>query len=85
MPGICQSVSQERSSQSVPEPLTHGLGGSPEPDGWAAPRLDLGNAHFVIGLLSCSLIAVTHDGQRQTVTSWAVPPAGYGAGTRRTP
>ncbi|BFV56268.1 anti-sigma U factor RsuA [Kitasatospora sp. CMC57] len=30
------------------------------------------------GPLSCSLIAVSRDGQRQTVTSWAVPDAGYG-------
>ncbi|WP_457032179.1 zf-HC2 domain-containing protein [Kitasatospora sp. P5_F3] len=32
----------------------------------------------VKGPLSCSLIAVARDGQRQTVTSWAVPEAGYG-------
>ncbi|KQV04434.1 MULTISPECIES: anti-sigma factor [unclassified Kitasatospora] len=32
----------------------------------------------VKGPLSCSLIAVARDGQRQTVTSWAVPETGYG-------
>ncbi|GAA1154004.1 hypothetical protein F4556_001479 [Kitasatospora gansuensis] len=32
----------------------------------------------VKGPLSCSLIAVTRDGRSQTVTSWAVPEAGYG-------
>lgn len=30
------------------------------------------------GPLTCSLIAVSHDGQRQTVTTWAVPDSGYG-------
>ncbi|GAA3041925.1 anti-sigma U factor RsuA [Kitasatospora albolonga] len=32
----------------------------------------------VRGPLSCSLIAVGRSGEQQTVTSWAVPPAGYG-------
>ncbi|GAA2253705.1 MULTISPECIES: anti-sigma factor family protein [Kitasatospora] len=30
------------------------------------------------GPLTCSLVAVSKGGQRETVTSWSVPPAGYG-------
>ncbi|WP_030250361.1 zf-HC2 domain-containing protein [Streptomyces violens] len=37
--------------------------------------LRLGN---VKGPLSCSLIAIGKDGERQTVTTWAVPYGGYG-------
>ncbi|MFI6846297.1 zf-HC2 domain-containing protein [Kitasatospora sp. NBC_00085] len=32
----------------------------------------------VRGPLNCSLIAVSRSGREQPVTSWAVPPAGYG-------
>jgi putative intracellular protease/amidase len=30
------------------------------------------------GPLTCSLVAVSKGGRRETVTSWSVPPAGYG-------
>ncbi|MFE2918402.1 anti-sigma factor family protein [Kitasatospora indigofera] len=32
----------------------------------------------VQGPLSCDLVAVSRAGERQTVTTWTVPPAGYG-------
>ncbi|MBT2383704.1 zf-HC2 domain-containing protein [Streptomyces sp. ISL-11] len=32
----------------------------------------------VKGPLTCDLVAVGKDGERQTVTTWAVPPGGYG-------
>ncbi|MET8627343.1 zf-HC2 domain-containing protein [Kitasatospora sp. NPDC004669] len=32
----------------------------------------------VQGPLTCSLVAVSHTGERQTVTTWSVPAAGYG-------
>lgn len=32
----------------------------------------------VTGPLTCDLVAVGRDGARQTVTTWAVPPSGYG-------
>jgi hypothetical protein len=32
----------------------------------------------VAGPLSCDLIAVSHTGEQQTVTTWSVPPIGYG-------
>ncbi|MCA6094560.1 zf-HC2 domain-containing protein [Streptomyces sp. SCA3-4] len=32
----------------------------------------------VKGPLTCDLVAVGRNGQEQTVTTWAVPPAGYG-------
>ncbi|MEW2034384.1 zf-HC2 domain-containing protein [Streptomyces roseifaciens] len=32
----------------------------------------------VRGPLTCGLVAVGKDGERQTVTTWAVPPGGYG-------
>ncbi len=31
------------------------------------------------GPLNCDLIAVSRTGEQQTVTTWSVPPAGYGA------
>ncbi|GAA2781390.1 anti-sigma U factor RsuA [Kitasatospora paracochleata] len=40
--------------------------------------------HVALGLggvggpLTCSLVAVSKDGGRETVTSWSVPPSGYG-------
>ncbi|MGW2325631.1 zf-HC2 domain-containing protein [Streptomyces sp. NPDC001700] len=37
--------------------------------------LRLGN---VKGPLSCSLVAVSHDGKKQTMTTWSVPERGYG-------
>ncbi len=37
--------------------------------------LELAN---VKGPLTCDLVAVGKDGRRQTVTTWAVPPGGYG-------
>lgn len=37
--------------------------------------LKLGN---VTGPETCALVAVGHNGQEQTVTTWAVPPSGYG-------
>ncbi|GAA0673834.1 anti-sigma U factor RsuA [Kitasatospora atroaurantiaca] len=37
--------------------------------------LRLGN---VSGPLVCDLVAVSRTGERQTVTTWSVPPAGYG-------
>ncbi|WP_406196993.1 zf-HC2 domain-containing protein [Kitasatospora sp. NBC_01560] len=37
--------------------------------------LELSN---VRGPLSCDLVAVSHTGERQTVTTWSVPAAGYG-------
>ncbi|MEV4612678.1 zf-HC2 domain-containing protein [Kitasatospora sp. NPDC049258] len=33
----------------------------------------------VAGPKQCDLIAVSRGGERQTVTSWSVPPAGYGS------
>ena len=33
----------------------------------------------VDGPLSCDLIAVSHAGEQQTVTTWSIPPIGYGA------
>ncbi|MER7756172.1 zf-HC2 domain-containing protein [Kitasatospora sp. NPDC097643] len=32
----------------------------------------------VRGPLTCRLVAVSHSGDRQTVTTWNVPPSGYG-------
>ncbi|MFC9326150.1 anti-sigma factor family protein [Kitasatospora sp. NPDC057015] len=40
-------------------------------------RISLQLSH-VQGPLSCDLVAVSRTGERQTVTSWTVPPAGYG-------
>ncbi|MFD4657403.1 zf-HC2 domain-containing protein [Kitasatospora sp. NPDC058444] len=34
----------------------------------------------VQGPLTCRLVAVSHTGEQQTVTSWSVPATGYGAG-----
>lgn len=34
----------------------------------------------VQGPLTCRLVAVSHAGEQQTVTSWSVPAAGYGGG-----
>ncbi|MER7846402.1 zf-HC2 domain-containing protein [Kitasatospora sp. NPDC096077] len=36
------------------------------------------NLSDVQGPLTCRLVAVSHGGQRQTVTTWSVPAAGYG-------
>ncbi|MBD0676915.1 hypothetical protein BU198_41075, partial [Streptomyces sp. CBMA156] len=45
--------------------------------------LQLSGVH---GPLSCELVAVSHTGEQQTVTSWSVPAVGYagGDGTVRT-
>ncbi|MFJ7911621.1 zf-HC2 domain-containing protein [Kitasatospora sp. NPDC096204] len=34
----------------------------------------------VQGPLTCRLVAVSHTGEQQTVTTWSVPAGGYGAG-----
>ncbi|MFF1904897.1 zf-HC2 domain-containing protein [Kitasatospora sp. NPDC058218] len=45
--------------------------------GWGSQvSLELSN---VRGPLSCDLVAVSHTGERQTVTTWSVPAAGYGS------
>ncbi len=47
-----------------------------EKKGWGTHTvLELKN---VKGPLKCSLIAVSKDGEEETVTSWAVPAWGYG-------
>jgi len=50
-----------------------------DPAAWGSRiTLDLGR---VPGPQTCELVAVGTDGTRQTVTSWTVPPTGYGATT----
>lgn len=39
----------------------------------------------VNGPLTCSLVAVSRDGSRQTVATWSVPAAGYGTAAQPTP
>ncbi|MEW2399596.1 zf-HC2 domain-containing protein [Streptomyces sp. NPDC046862] len=47
-----------------------------EPKGWGTSTvLELAN---VKGPEKCSLIAVGKNGERETATTWAVPPQGYG-------
>ncbi|MEH6379560.1 hypothetical protein V7793_35275, partial [Streptomyces sp. KLMMK] len=47
-----------------------------QPKAWGT-HVALRLAH-VRGPLTCDLVAVGKDGERQTVTTWAVPPGGYG-------
>ncbi|WP_051731759.1 anti-sigma factor family protein [Kitasatospora phosalacinea] len=50
-----------------------------DPAAWGSRiTLDLGR---VPGPQTCELVAVGTDGTRQTVTTWTVPPTGYGATT----
>jgi hypothetical protein len=47
-----------------------------QPKGWGTETvLQLGN---VKGHRKCSLIAVSRNGERETASTWAVPPQGYG-------
>ncbi|MEV7600842.1 zf-HC2 domain-containing protein [Kitasatospora sp. NPDC089797] len=47
-----------------------------DPRTWGS-RISL-NLSGVQGPLTCRLVAVSHTGQRQTVTTWSVPVQGYG-------
>ncbi|BAJ27664.1 MULTISPECIES: zf-HC2 domain-containing protein [Kitasatospora] len=50
-----------------------------DPAAWGS-RITLDLSH-VPGPRTCELVAVGTDGTRQTVTTWTVPPTGYGATT----
>ncbi|POX38302.1 hypothetical protein C3486_23825 [Streptomyces sp. Ru73] len=72
-----QMYDSGRDKHTAVDPVTNvsaGVAMADRPWGTAV-ALRLGN---VKGPLTCSLIAVGKDGEKQTVTTWAVPYGGYG-------
>ncbi|GJF30622.1 membrane protein [Kitasatospora sp. NE20-6] len=53
-----------------------------EPRAWGS-HITLALSH-VTGPRTCDLVAVSRGGERQTVTTWEVPPTGYGTQALRT-
>ncbi|MER6400794.1 anti-sigma factor family protein [Kitasatospora sp. NPDC059973] len=73
-PGVV-AVAAQQFTATDPTTGAHAVVGV-DGKGWGSQvSLELSN---VQGPLSCDLVAVSHTGERWTVTSWSVPAAGYG-------
>ncbi|ROR45141.1 anti-sigma factor family protein [Kitasatospora cineracea] len=75
--GQVASAAQQFSATDPATGVSATVGVDPAPWG-SRITLDLGH---VPGPQTCELVAVGADGTRQTVTTWTVPPTGYGATT----
>lgn len=74
-PAATPTFAPDRHSASNPATGASAVVGVADKGWGSAVDLRLTGVH---GPLTCSLIAIGHDGSRQTVATWSVPYAGYG-------
>ncbi|MDH6576115.1 zf-HC2 domain-containing protein [Kitasatospora sp. MAP5-34] len=74
-PAVAVAVAQQFSATDPANGSSATVGVTPE--SWGS-RISLSFSTGTLqGPVSCDLVAVSHHGERQTVTTWSVPPAGY--------